>query len=85
MLIIDSGLLLFPNPANTTISVVLENTVLNPTLKITNILGQVVYNQTLEGMQKAFGKINISNLDNGVYVISISNDKYRSVSKFVKQ
>lgn len=83
--ITDSGLSLFPNPANAIISVITDKVIISPTIKITNVLGQVVYLQTVEGIQNTFSNINISNLDNGVYFISISNDKYKSVSKFVKQ
>ena len=52
------------------------------TLKITNVLGQIVFSKTNANNQKV---IDVSNLNSGLYILSINSDDAVEQFKFQKQ
>lgn len=72
-----NAMALYPNPANNTLNI---SNASNATYAITNLLGQ----QLSGGIYNNASGINVSALNNGVYFITISNNGYKTVKRFVK-
>lgn len=78
-----STLKLFPNPATSKVNLSFTNNLENADLQIVSLLGQIVLEkQNLSGSNFSF---DISNLANGIYVISVEDAGMVSNSKFIKQ
>ncbi|MCX6295102.1 MAG: T9SS type A sorting domain-containing protein [Bacteroidetes bacterium] len=75
----------FPNPNNGNFNVMftsLEKS--NYKLELINVLGQVVYNETLSDFVGTYSKpLSISNYGKGVYTITLTNDKNEVVKKII--
>jgi hypothetical protein len=71
---------LFPNPANKKLTIQLDNFE-KTTIRIYNTLGEVVLITKLNGKTS---EIDISSLNNGVYFVSLDNDKGASRQKIIK-
>lgn len=78
-------LAVYPTPANETIQVVLDNATLNTaSLRITDLNGRLVAEKTYEvnkGMQEL--QLPVSQLNEGVYLLSLESNGYRAVSRIV--
>ena len=67
----ESGLqniIVFPNPANNYVEIILKNSGLGMPFLITNILGQTILSGTIVNDNQ---RIDVSSLSNGVYIIKI--------------
>jgi len=73
---------IYPNPANNKIAIESNEISVLGTLSITNIQGQKILTQKIEGNKT---EVQISNLTSGVYFVKIYNDKGISIGKFVKE
>ena len=71
----------YPNPSNGIFNVEFNKEVKN--VKVNNILGEEVYNENVEVANETKKVIDLSNLANGVYLISVSNGKNTSSYKVV--
>ncbi len=71
---------LFPNPTNDKITLYTNDNILNSFVTIFDANGKLVFQKQIEN--KSF--IDVSNLENGVYFVKISNNKSIEVKKFVK-
>jgi hypothetical protein len=70
---------LFPNPAQNELEIVYETGFTKPQqLQITNLLGELVFQLQIQTKKQ---KIDISNLNDGVYFVSIKNSQNESVTK----
>ena len=69
---------IFPNPANTEINIVLPSND-NTQIEITNAIGQLI----IKDQNK--NKIDISNLKNGLYFISVKHGQQTYTQKIIKQ
>lgn len=69
---------IFPNPANTEINIVLPSND-NTQIEITNAIGQLI----IKDQNK--NKIDISNLKNGLYFISLKYGQQTYTQKIIKQ
>jgi hypothetical protein len=70
---------LFPNPAQNELEIVYEADFTKPQqLQITNLLGELVFQMQIQTKKQ---KIDISNLNDGVYFVSIKNSQNESVTK----
>jgi hypothetical protein len=78
--IISNNFTIYPNPASTAVTIIANNNF--HTVNVTNYLGQTVISQSNTGNSV---KLDISNLTNGVYFISIVSENGTNVNKFVKQ
>ncbi|MDA3818088.1 MAG: autotransporter-associated beta strand repeat-containing protein [Prolixibacteraceae bacterium] len=73
---------LYPNPVNNTLFIDFEKTV-NTQLKITNVAGKTCYNKSIKN--KAQHQIDLSDFDNGVYLIEITSNNATQYFKILKQ
>lgn len=79
----NNNLLVFPNPTKENINIVLKNLVEgNLSIKITNVLGQTIYNENTESTSSFFSSsINISNFKDGIYSLIIIDRNGKTYSK----
>ena len=70
----------YPNPANATVNINYNLTASPATLAVFDLVGNVVKELTLEQAQGT-AKVDVSDLNNGVYFYSISAGEYRSEVK----
>lgn len=78
----NSGIKLFPNPAQTEL-ILKQNRSSGPaTLTISSLNGYEIKKQVISQPET---RINISSLASGLYFLSFVQDNYREVSKFIKQ
>ena len=76
----NNAIIVFPNPANETITIKFNNFEIVENIKIYNEFGQVV--KTLDGDMETFY---IDDLSPGMYFITITNTKGSFVEKFIKK
>ena len=80
---LDKNILVYPNPANSDISVKFKNLMENGTLKIISLTGQTVFEkQHFSGTDFSF---DVSYLSAGLYLIQVSDGNNSYNSKFVKE
>lgn len=76
--ITQNKMLIYPNPANTVIHI-MEPLVAPFQIKIINPFGQIMFNVQNKT------KIDVSNLANGMYLITITQGQYKHTQKFIKE
>ncbi|NRA13494.1 MAG: Omp28-related outer membrane protein [Crocinitomicaceae bacterium] len=78
---------IYPNPASEEINVLLGNNVNNAEITITNITGQVVYTNAVNGAEGSFVTLSNSdlNLYAGTYFITLTNEGSLSTQKLIIQ
>lgn len=77
-----------PNPATSNVEVVFENRTnsVKNTLRIYNITGQLVAQQTLDATPGLHAKtVDVSALTNGVYIMSLENNGHVITQKLIKE
>lgn len=76
---------IYPNPNNGTFTLSINNTESNNlTVNIQNVLGQSVYTESLNNVSKINKQINLSNIDSGIYTVTItSKDGLSSTEKII--
>nr|HPI87618.1 T9SS type A sorting domain-containing protein [Bacteroidales bacterium] len=80
------GLSVYPNPGNGSFQVMIATPEHNAvTLKVINILGEVVYKSDQKVNGAAIIPVNIENLANGVYLLSLEGDGISLNRKIVKR
>lgn len=68
------GVSLFPNPANEFINISIDNSDVELfNVEIINAVGQVVYTQDFNNMQKLIS-VNTENFESGMYIVKVSGD-----------
>lgn len=77
--IINDGITIYPNPAKSTLTFHSQLSILNSQLIITDIMGNEVYKQAINGTDNS---IDISNLSNGIYFYQVITDKKTIGGKF---
>jgi hypothetical protein len=85
-----NALVVFPNPVGTqmNLKVLGELESNNPTLRISNAVGQVVYNKALTGVDLSIGfSMNVEYLTKGVYVVEVLDAKSKVIrtTKLIKK
>ena len=74
---------LYPNPTNGNLNIQLSNTINNGTLKVITITGQMVFEQhNLNGTTFNF---DVTSLNQGIYIVQLTNGNEVLNSKFIKQ
>lgn len=71
---------IFPNPAKNSIQLKNNNDLEISSIKITNVLGKVVLRSKLND-----SKIDISNLNSGIYILTIQSENNSKNIKFIKE
>ncbi|MGE5355147.1 MAG: reprolysin-like metallopeptidase [Deltaproteobacteria bacterium] len=78
----DYQVTVYPNPANNILNILIENEG-DFHADIIDMKGQKVISSKINGYVPEI--FNISNLNNGIYLLRIRNEKYSHLSKFIKQ
>jgi sugar lactone lactonase YvrE len=79
----ETHLNIYPNPSTGIFNLVLDKNIQKGTLKITNLLGEQVYNEELYAANKT--TVNLSHLTNGIYLVQISDGKSVQTQKLIIQ
>jgi glucose/arabinose dehydrogenase len=66
----DNGILLYPNPAKTEVTIASKNAVIFDTYSIIDLTGKIVLSDTILAAEK---QIDISSLPTGLYVLKVSD------------
>ena len=66
-----TGLNVYPNPANTTLNISLDNNPVNGTIEVYNVIGEMIYQSTITGKTMS---IPISEWGEGMYAVRVSSD-----------
>ncbi len=74
---------MYPNPASDIIRIQLPHSVPRAELYISDINGKMIKEQTLDSNE--ITPINISKLENGIYILHVVSDGYQWQERFVKQ
>lgn len=76
---------LYPNPASQYMQIVIPNSFAPiSSLKVYNIAGSIVDEKSLSGNEKSF-RYDVSQFNNGIYLMEITSGNQRNVLKFIKQ
>jgi YVTN family beta-propeller protein len=76
----ESNITIYPNPVSTILNIHSQISILNSQLRISDILGNEVYKETLNGIDNS---LDISGLSDGVYFYRVISDKQSQTGKFV--
>ncbi len=76
----NEKIIVYPNPTNGIINIGNQN--IDYSIKITNIVGQIVYTENCKANKTTF---DVSILTNGVYFITLQNDRNISNATFQKR
>ena len=75
---------IYPNPSNGSFNLDINRTESSDLeLTIQNTLGQIVYSETLSNVSKLQKQINLSNLEAGIYTVTITDESKLSSSQKV--
>ncbi len=81
---IDNTFAIYPNPAKDNVTIELSSLGKNAQLKIVNVLGQTVFNETLIATSgKIVKKINTGNFVKGVYLVVVETGTTKVLKKLV--
>ena len=73
---LEYGFSIYPNPNKGIFNIVINNTNNEKrTIKITNVIGKVVYKREFEKTERIFEQIDLSGLAKGIYFISVKGGK----------
>lgn len=72
---------IYPNPTTGMVTVSNLESFNNPSIKVVNLLGSVVYSSAISTSEHS---INLDHLSNGVYLLSIEDDHNRIVKRVIK-
>ncbi len=78
----NAGISIYPNPNTGLFNVRVTNTIIEPTrIRVVNVLGTEVHNQLITGNTQ----INLSELNNGIYFVTIESREKSLIYRIVKQ
>ncbi len=80
---IKDKLMVYPNPSNSAINILIPPAMENGRIDIFNLFGQTLFSQT--NLTKEKITIDLSNFANGAYIIKVQNNKQYLTTKFIKQ
>jgi hypothetical protein len=78
----DNSFVIYPNPSREQFGVRSSEFVEGGLLKVCNILGEELFKANLESNNQSF---NVSNLNAGIYFVSIETKKGKSITKLIKE
>lgn len=79
---LNLGINLYPNPTNSFLNIELNNSETNLSFQIFDILGKQVLNRM--GNSQDLSKIDVSNLEDGLYLIKIATKNKSETKRFIK-
>ncbi len=74
---------IYPNPTTNQITIEFNTSQQNALIEVRNVLGEILYSEKLKSNTLS-QSINVSEFSNGVYFVTLQNDKQKIVSKFIK-
>ena len=79
-----NGLQIFPNPASDDLNLIIDESYINSTYEVSNILGMKILEGNLNAVRKT---IDVQNLHTGAYIIRLKDEKGNDLvsKKFIKQ
>jgi hypothetical protein len=78
----NTQVVIYPNPTNGLLSMEFKNEIKN--IKVSNMLGQVLYDEKIiEGAVGTTKNIDLSNYENDIYIINVSNNEGTSNYKVI--
>jgi|GEM_PF-1923819 len=81
---LDASVIIYPNPAKDNVTIELSALTKNAQLKIVNVLGQTVFNETIiASSNKTVKQINTSNFAKGVYTVILETPTGKLLKKLV--
>ncbi len=79
----EGNFAVYPNPATNTMDIQFKNEIPSAEIKVLNVMGETVLNQTISRVTNT--KLNITNLDSGVFFVQVISGSNFIVQKFIKQ
>jgi hypothetical protein len=73
---------LYPNPTNSILNIEIKNELSNGTVEVYDMLGKQIFKLTITSNNVS--KIDVSNWNNGLYLVKISSDESIETKRFVK-
>ncbi len=73
---------LYPNPTNSVLNIQIQNVVSNGAIEIYDMLGKQIFNQTITSNNVS--QIDVTNWNNGLYLIKISSEDSVETKRFIK-
>lgn len=71
-----------PNPVSTDFSIALPNAINNATVEVFDVLGKTIYSSEISSFNSV---INVSNWNNGIYLVRVSSDNVSHTKRIIKQ
>ena len=79
------NLMLYPNPVESELNIVIHSSMNIITLRIVNMIGETIYSNTVtNNSDKGVTKIDVNSLPEGVYILEADDTKVITHKKFVK-
>jgi len=78
----DSSFLVYPNPANSTVTISSKENTAITAIGITDIHGRIVKTKNFKNLSDV--EINVSDLEKGIYMMTIISKEGNSTQKFIK-
>ena len=78
----NNNILIFPNPANSILNIKTELNYNNSLVEITDVPGRTLFSHRYNNLNTS---VNISELSNGIYFLSVTSGNNKIVKKFIKE
>jgi len=85
--LVNKKINIFPNPASTTLNVLMDNNLSIQKLSVCNLNGQEIYRHEFNSndVNNQVIQINIENLEKGFYLVKLQSDDETQTFRFIKQ
>jgi hypothetical protein len=80
---LDDNFKLYPNPSNAILNVQLQNSDNSSQIQVFDMLGKQIHHQEMSSNEMS--SIDVSNWNNGLYVVKITSNNNTSTKRFIKQ
>ncbi len=80
---LKSAFTIYPNPSTGIFTIQTENPISNANITIADLNGRIVHESKTENLDNKI--LDLNNLQNGIYILNISNGDYNHSQKIVKQ
>ncbi len=74
---------IFPNPSNGIFNIKIENAIENATISVADLNGRIVYETKIKNIN--YKVLDLNHLQNGVYILNISDGSSKYSQKLIKQ